>query len=468
VQPSGAAIRHVSSGEPTDFIGFEGVPNSAPVVVNPNGDFVLVSGESIDHDFTDGGSVFVDPDGHSLTFRATLTPAAKGLAVVGTRVVGHLDSPGAVFVTVKAADGFGGEAEDRFAVAVPVLEVRTPVLPATPFVYDDNELPLPHIFVQSRESFAPLWDTTERTTNKTTNDGAALGRVLFYDKRLSITNTVACASCHQQQHGFASPERFSRGLEGVPTKRNVLGLTNVRYSVENRYFWDLRVESLERLVTVPIESPNELGNSLTLLEKKLAATEFYPPLFEAAFGTPDIDRDRIARALAQFLRALLSFQSPFDKAFHPMHFGEEPRVGELLSAEELRGLEIFETVGRCTSCHERGAQTLDIPANNGLDSIPSDPGVRDGRFRAASLRNVAVTAPYMHDGRFATLREVIEHYSTGAVDSPLVDIRLRGMDPQGPVTLNLSEADKDALEAFLQLLTDETFLTDLKFSDPFQ
>jgi cytochrome c peroxidase len=150
-----------------------------------------------------------------------------------------------------------------------------------------------------------------------------------------------------------------------------------------------------------------------------------------------------------------------------MNKGEQPTPEAVLTAQELRGAEIFNGSGNCWRCHAQGAQTLDIPANNGLDPVPADPGSGSGKFRAASLRNVAVTAPYMHDGRFQTLREVINHYSEGAVDVPLVDPRLRGMLMTNPVTLNLSDPDKDALEAFLNTLTDTTFLNDPKFSDPF-
>jgi cytochrome c peroxidase len=206
---------------------------------------------------------------------------------------------------------------------------------------------------------------------------------------------------------------------------------------------------------------------MELLPAKLGNVDFYAPLFEAAFGTPEITEERIALALGQFLRSLISFDSRFDRAYHPMNEGQQPAPGSVLTAQELRGAEIFNGQGHCFFCHAQGAQTLDIPANNGLDLEPADPGSSGGQFRAASLRNVAVTAPYMHDGRFQTLREVINHYSEGAVDGPLADPRLRGMLLTNPVTLHLSESDKDALEAFLNTLTDTEFLSDPKFSDPF-
>jgi cytochrome c peroxidase len=372
-----------------------------------------------------------------------------------------------VFVRVTADDGFGGSVEDVFALAAPVVETRRPTLPATSFIYDDAQLTLPAIVKSSRQDFAPLWDTTRQSGNPTTNAGATLGRVLFYDKRLSIANMASCGSCHFQEHGFAAPEAFSHGPQGERTRRNVMGLTAVRYNFDDLYFGDRRVQGLERLVPLPIEEPTELGNPMSLLVPKLAATDFYPPLFEAAFGTPEVTADRIAKALAQFLRSMIAFDTRFDRAFQPVDPAEVPRAELVLNAQELRGAEIFHQ-SCALLCHAMGAQTMDISANNGLDLVPVDPGSGNGAFRSASLRNVAVTAPYMHDGRFATLRDVIEHYSTGAVDGPLTDMRMRGMVTTNPVTKNFSEADKDALEAFLHTFTDQQFLTDPKFSDPFQ
>ena len=442
-------------------------PNAVPVVARPAPDRILNVGARVDVEVTQGGIAFEDPDGDPLTYSVSLTPLSRGLRVEGTRVSGVLDSNGAVFVHVVADDGFGGRGEDVFALAAPVTETRRPTLPATSYIYDDSQLVLPAIVRFAREHFVPLWDTTTLAEgNPTTNAGATLGRVLFYDKRLSITNMGSCGTCHLQQHGFAAPDAFSAGPQGELTKRNVMGLTAVRYNVDNLYFGDRRVASLESLVPLPIAEPTELGNSMQLLVPKLAATDFYPPLFEAAFGTPEVTPERIARALAQFLRSLIAFDTKFDRAYHPMTDGEELHPELVLNAQELRGAEIFN--GKCAAlCHSQGAQTLDISANNGLDLVPADPGSGGGQFRAASLRNIGVTAPYMHDGRFATLRDVIEHYSSGVVDGPLTDIRMRGMVTTNPVNLNLSEDDKAALEAFLNTLTDQHFLQDPKFSDPF-
>src|SRR5262249_20777480 len=156
----------------------------------------------------------------------------------------------------------------------------------------------------------PLWDM-QSPDNRTSNAGATLGRVLFYDRRLSLTNTHSCSSCHHQANGFAAPERFSVGGQGTPMKRNTLGLANVRYNASAGSFGDMRVPSLEKLALMPIVAPTELGNFLPMLERKLAETDFYPPLFDAAFGSPEVTSDRIARALTQFLQAMISYRTKF-------------------------------------------------------------------------------------------------------------------------------------------------------------
>ncbi|HEY7641117.1 MAG TPA: cytochrome c peroxidase [Steroidobacteraceae bacterium] len=440
-------------------------PNATPVVTRAGEDRILGLGASVDLE-TLQATTFEDADGDPLTITVSLLPLARGLHVEGTSVRGVIDSNGAVFVHVKADDGFGGTAEDVFALAAPADETRRPTLPATSFIYDDAQLTMPQIARFARQFFAPLWDTTEDSQNITSNAGATLGRVLFYDKRLSITNMGSCGSCHLQQHGFASPEAFTAGPQGELTKRNVMGLTGVRYNLDNLYFGDRRAFGLENLVLLPIQEPTELGNSLELLIPKLAATDFYPPLFEAAFGTPEITPERIAQALAQFLRSMIAFNTRFDHAYQPVNEGEEAHPELVLTAQELQGADIFNQ--HCSRCHSQGAQTMDVSANNGLDLVPADPGSGEGRFRAASLRNVAVTAPYMHDGRFATLRDVIEHYSSGVVDGPLTDPRMRSNVLSNSVNRNFTEDEKAALEAFLDTFTDEEFLTNPKFSDPFQ
>ena len=180
------------------------------------------------------------------------------------------------------------------------------------------------------------WGAPVQAANaKPTNAGATLGRVLFYDKRLSILNTHSCGSCHEQSLGFTTADRFPTGVLGTPQKRNAMAIANSRYNLFERYFSDTRVKDLENLSLMPIEDPTELGNLLPLLEQKLGATDFYPLLFQAAFGTREITRERIAKALAQFLRSIITYRSRFDQAYLVLDgddLGQEPLV--LLRASE--------------------------------------------------------------------------------------------------------------------------------------
>ena len=444
--------------------------NQSPTVQTLNSAVFPSPGEQVSRDLSQGGMTFADLDGDPLTYTVEMTsPPGRGFSLQGLTAVGSLAPLSVASFKITASDGYGGTTTDAFVVATPAPPPGEPALPATTFVYDDAELPLPWLFRRSFTHFTPFWDTGGTQSRPPTNTGATLGRVLFYDKRLSILNTHSCGSCHEQSLGFTTAQRFPSGVLGIPLKRNAMALANTRYNLFEQYFWDLRVGGLERLVLMPIEDPAELGNLLPLLEQKLAATTFYPRLFEAAFGTPEITRERISHALSEFLRSIVTYRSRFDQAFLQLEEppASPPDPAQFLTAPELRGAELFES-SSCTRCHTTELQTMDGGLNNGLDAVPVDLGAGNGAFRAPSLRNVAVSAPYMHDGRFATLRAVIDHYDHGVVDSPLVSIRLRGENFDGPVRrLNLSEDDKNALEAFLGTLTDTALLADPKFADPF-
>lgn len=297
------------------------MPNNPPTVATPNEDRLMTVGGAMDVDGIKSGSVFIDHEGDELTYEVTLRGEPRGLSVNGTRITGALNSIGLVEVTVTAKDAYGGIGRDVFLIAAPAPEPGSPTLPQTSYVYRDEALNLPSTFrLHPQSSGRPFFDTSP-ADNLTTDAGATLGRVLFYDKRLSITNTVACSSCHSQEHGFANPDRFSAGALGLPLKRNAMALTNVRYSAQHSWFGDMRVESLQDLVLQPLQNPEELGSSLELVVTKLRAGQFYPPLFEAAFGTPEITSERVARAIAQFLQSLISYRAKIDLAFNPMDFG---------------------------------------------------------------------------------------------------------------------------------------------------
>lgn len=318
--------------------------------------------------------------------------------------------------------------------------------------------------------------------NATTDAGATLGRVLFYDKKLSLNNTVSCGTCHQQQKGFSDGKQFSEGFEGRITLRNTPGLINTREM--SRFFWDGRTETLEELALQPIENHIEMGmEDMDDLATKLATYDYYPPLFQDAFGTSDISPELISKAIAQFLRSMVSYGAKIDQI---------ETVEELTGMERL-GHELFFSWDRggCVNCHsgDNFSGWGTNFANIGLDESYTDNGLgertRDanGRFKVPSLRNVALTAPYMHDGRFETLEEVVEHYSNGVQAHPNLDWSLRSgsslvffnnniiENPSSsvtPVRHNFSDTEKRALVAFLHTLTDKLFTTDPKYADPFE
>jgi cytochrome c peroxidase len=338
-----------------------------------------------------------------------------------------------------------------------------PVLPTMPYGYSDADAPIPRHFLGPTPGSVAFTDNTP-PDNPITNRGASLGRVLFYDVRLSANDRVACASCHRQAFGFGDTARFSAGLHGGHPRRRTMALANARFNDYGRFFWDERAASLEAQIMHPIQDPVEMGMTPEALAQKIAATPFYPALFTAAFGSPDVTSDRIARALAQFVRSLVSAGSRFDAVFAT---GGAPKYS-LLSEQEREGLRLFHDAGRagCINCHRTIAQVADQANNIGLDAVSTDRGAGGGRFKPPSLRNVAVRPPYMHDGRFATLQEVVEFYDSGIKDNRDLDPRLRAPDGT-PKRLHLTSEEREALVAFLKTLTDPTFLTAERFSDPF-
>ncbi len=336
---------------------------------------------------------------------------------------------------------------------------ETPVLPATPYDYDGVELP-GYLDV----STTLKWDTTP-AGNPITDAGATLGRVLFYDVRLSQNGAVSCASCHRQDHGFADPDRLSAGFEGEPTARNAMALSFPRYDRNRQFFWDERAQTLEQLALEPIQDLVEMGLTLDELTSRLEATAFYPDLFADAFGTPEVTSDRVARALSQFVRSIGASRSRYDAA-RQAQGGSPGRPLEGLTDQENQGLELFFGPGRCEQCHTGDLFMGKHPTSNGLDPTVTDPGAGNGRFKIVSLRNIALTAPYMHDGRFETLDDVVRHYDAGIESSPGLDLRLRGRDGQ-PLRMGFNAAERAALVAFLHTLTDSSLATDPRWADPF-
>ena len=339
-----------------------------------------------------------------------------------------------------------------------------PVLPATAFAYRVAANPLPAHFLAPAPNGSVASADNSPASNPITDAGATLGRVLFYDVRLSANNTVSCGSCHQQAFGVADTARFSRGFLGALTPRHTSGLSNARFYANGRFFWDERAATLEAQVLVPIQDVGEMGMTLDSLERKLAATTFYAPLFQAAFGAADVTRTRVANALAQFVRALVTANSRYDQAFQG---GPAADFAAVLTPQEVQGEQLFRGAAGCGRCHVTNAQIANGVHNSGLDLVTADSGAGRGRFKVPSLRNVGVRGRFMHDGRFTALRQVVDHYDNGVRDNPDLDSLLR-TPAGGPQRLQLSPGQRDAIVAYLNTLTDPTFLIDAKFSNPFR
>lgn len=306
---------------------------------------------------------------------------------------------------------------------------------------------------------------------------AALGRVLFYDLRLSTNNRASCASCHQQRLGFTDSMQFSNGISGaVTTDFHAMRLGNLRYWKPGTMFWDRRMGSVEAQTSQPFHSLVELGwggaaGGMDALIRKMDTTAYYPDLFAWAFGSPAISERRMQQALAQFVRAMISSSSRWDDGYAQVFSPNAPdRALDVdlpnFSAEENRGRHLFVTSVRqggagCSSCHLPPTFALAPDAgSNGLDAGEKR------LFKAPSLRSAGLTGPYMHDGRFQTLGQVVAFYDTDVREGPALDHRLRRRGK--PQRLNLSEADRAALVAFLVTLNDPVLTTDNRFSDPFR
>lgn len=303
------------------------------------------------------------------------------------------------------------------------------------------------------------------------NDNLAhLGRVLFYDKQLSLNRNISCGSCHKQANAFTDNKRFSEGTDQVLTRRN----TPAIFSRFGRLFWDGRSSSLHDLALRPVQDRHEMGiDNVGKLVGRISSIDYYQPLIQRTFGDRPLDSNMIKSALAEFMRNFVFTDHKFRQVV-------EGRAS--FTQQEEHGRELFFGKALCSTCHNitssntTGAYygTTDESHNIGLDILDKDKGVgaitriasQDGAFMTPVLINVELTAPYMHDGRFNTLEEVIEHYSDNIKDNPNLDNRLRGYTGK-PVRLNLTDSEKASLVAFLKTLTDRTLLEDKRLSDPF-
>lgn len=317
------------------------------------------------------------------------------------------------------------------------------------------------------------------------NQIATVGRVLFYDKSLSATNAIACASCHFQANAFADGKQFSTGFKNELTGRNSMGFSNLANN--NGFFWDLRESNLNEMVLKPIANHVEMGfTDINAIADKLKQYPDYQQLFHKAFSD-GITVKNIAVSIATFLEAIRSENSKFDMAFNASTFDYTSDFPSFTSMEN-KGKQIFVRDG-CVACHNPTSnfqRSWGNWANIGLDLNYTDKGIAgnnnfvmkfgiidtslNGSFKIPSLRNIALTAPYMHDGRFATLNDVLNHYSGGIKNHKDLSWELSEIvnNIQMPKRFNYSQQDKEALIAFLKTLTDYKMISDPKFSNPFQ
>jgi cytochrome c peroxidase len=302
--------------------------------------------------------------------------------------------------------------------------------------------------------------------NTLTKEGIILGKKLFFDKILSKDNTQSCATCHDPKNAFTDTDRFSDGVDGKLGSRNSMPLFNLAWNFDERFTWDGKELSLERQALEPVRNPIEMHSKWTNVAQKIKQHPEYPTLFKEAFGNVKIDSTIIAKALAQFERTLISGNSKFDQFL----------LGTTqLSSEEQNGFDVFmdETRGDCFHCHGSNNNPLWTDNkfhNNGLDATLTDLGLGkvtgdpndNGKFKTPSLRNLKFTAPYMHDGRFTTLDEVINHYSTGLKPSPTIDPLMKKVKQGG---VNITNKDKADLKAFLLSLSDNDFINNPNFQE---
>ncbi len=317
------------------------------------------------------------------------------------------------------------------------------------------------------------------------NHIATLGRVLFYDELLSRNGTVSCGSCHVQTAGFAHNEALSEGFDGETTVRNSLALGTTAMGLTTSYggassfggealagfSWDDSIHSMEEQTQAAIENPAEMGMTMEDMVDRVNSIAYYDILFRKAFGEGEINEENLLAAITKFVNSISSNESKFDEGLSQNFNANQPFAN--FTAQENLGKELYNT--NCSSCH--GVQhdfTVLAVANNGLDLNYADNGKGDktgkasdmGVFKVPFLRNIALSGPYMHDGRFESLEDVVDFYSENIQNHDNLNFRLRGDNGQA-MKMNLQDHEKEALVAYLETLTDEEMIKDDKFSDPF-
>jgi cytochrome c peroxidase len=328
----------------------------------------------------------------------------------------------------------------------------------TPYVLEFGALPTPDL----------------PADNPLTVQGVQLGRMLFYEKMLSKDGSQACADCHRQLDGFSDTTRFSIGVEMMPGKRQAMPVFNMAWH-SNEFFWDGRAHLLRDQALKPIQDPLEMNETLENVVAKLSDTETYRDQFTRAFGSDEITSEKMALAMEQFMLSIVSYDAKYDRYLAGVvELTESEERGRLLFETEYNPFFPDQSGADCAHCHGGANFENDQYMNNGLDTdaeiadmgretVTEDPADR-AKFKVPSLRNVAVTPPYMHDGRFQTLEQVVNHYNEGIRESATTDVTLLNTKDTG---LFLTDQDKEDLINFLKTLTDDTFLNNEEYKSPF-
>jgi cytochrome c peroxidase len=333
------------------------------------------------------------------------------------------------------------------------------VLDDTPYAFDAQGLPPP---------------TALQADNALTEQGVKLGKMLFFEPMLSKNEVMSCGSCHNQATGFSDIAQFSVGVDGLFGDRQAMAVFNLAWHT-NEFFWDGRANLLRDQALMPITDPLEMNETLDNVVAKLSASDLYPDQFIRTFGDQEITPEKMGLAMEQFMLSIVSGNSKYDRYQQGV---------EELTESEMRGLELFEmeynpffpdfSGADCQHCHGGPNFENDLYMNNGLDSdaefqdigreaATGDPADK-AKFKVTTLRNIALTPPYMHDGRFATLEEVVDHYNEGIKASSTADGAILATQTTG---LMLTDQDKTDLVNFLHTLTDESFASNTEYANPF-
>ncbi|MEP1142993.1 MAG: cytochrome c peroxidase [Henriciella sp.] len=455
--------------------------NSAPAIASAIADQNAAYG----FDFSvDVGGVFSDGDGDALTLTADFGANASGFSLAGTVISGVPNSTGTVAVTLTASDPSGATISDTFDIDITVDQTAIAAVLG-------GSVDLENLEDYANQTVPDYITKINDGGNPITDAGATLGRVLFYDTSLSTDGTISCATCHLQSLGFSDAGIVSTGVEGGLTGRHSMRLINTMFADETDFFWDERAPSHEAQESQPIQDHNEMGFSgqngrpdLADLIVQMEATEYYEELFRFVYLDPNITEERIQDALAEFTKSIQSFDSRYDEGRAQVANNGAPFPN--FTADENAGKALFMQAPNnggagCNRCHR--APEFDIAPNsdhNGVFRVANSTTEFDlTNERSPSLRDMvgpggSSNGPFMHDGSLATIRDVIDHYDDiqePTSEPPLSEWRNtldNRLNPGGnPQDLNLTDAEKDDLEAFMLTLTGSSIYTDAKLSDPF-